>query len=84
MNNIESLECVHLRSDKTIEEIVLSDGQKSNRLFVFNDQGKHYKVFGNLPDLLYYFVQLNDNVILFETDDDESLDRFLEYDYKVS
>ena len=61
MNSVEQIEVSYLRSNRTVETILLTDLNDSSRqkiVYVYNYEGYHYRVFDNLIELTKF---LNNN-----------------------
>lgn len=54
MNSVKQIEVSYLRSNRTVETILLTDLSDSSRqkiVYVYNYEGYHYRVFDNLIEL---------------------------------
>ncbi len=61
MNSVKQIEVSYLRSNRTVETILLTDLSDSSRqkiVYVYNYEGYHYRVFDNLIELTKF---LNNN-----------------------
>ncbi|HBG92832.1 MAG: hypothetical protein A2X54_06340 [Nitrospirae bacterium GWF2_44_13] len=61
MNSVEQIEESYLRSNRTVETILLTDLSNSSRqkiVYVYNYEGYHYRVFDNVIELTKF---LNNN-----------------------
>lgn len=61
MNSVKQIEVSYLRSNRTVETILLTDLSNSSRqkiVYVYNYEGYHYRVFDNLIELAKF---LNNN-----------------------
>lgn len=61
MNSVKQIEVSYLRSNRTVETILLTDLSNSSRqkiVYVYNYEGYHYRVFDNLIELTKF---LNNN-----------------------
>ena len=80
MNIVEQIEEIYLRSNRTLETILLTDFSDDSRkkiVYVYNYEGYHYRVFDNLIDLTN-FLNGNGFRILKEYSKDYWVDKFLE------
>lgn len=75
MNNLEFIEVGYLRSDRTIEIILLTNKKKEKLVYVYNYQGWFFRVFDNLMDIMSFFDDKFEPEIWFE--DEKKLDNYL-------
>ncbi len=66
MNSFSAIDVFHLRPDKTIETILVSNKKAEKVLFVYNYQGWFFRVFDNVLDLLNFFNDAFEPKIYFE------------------
>lgn len=79
MNNVEQIEENYLRSNRTIETILLTDLINSSRqkiVYVYNYEGYHYRIFDDLIELTK-FLNNNEFRILKEYSKDYRANNFL-------
>jgi len=79
MNNVELIEECYLRSNRTVEIILLTDLSDSARqriVYVYNYEGYHYRVFDNVIELTK-FLSNNEFRILKEYSKDYWVCNFL-------
>lgn len=58
MNRVEQIEASYLRSNRTIETILLTDlndGSRQRIVYVYNYEGYHYRIFDDLIELTKFF-----------------------------
>ena len=55
MNSIKTIDTEYLRSDRTIDTILVKQGVLSKTLWVYNFEGIHFRVFERFLDV-YYFL----------------------------
>lgn len=80
MNSVKQIEVSYLRSNRTVETILLTDLSNSSRqkiVYVYNYEGYHYRVFDNLIELTK-FLNNNEFRILKEYLKDYWICNFLE------
>lgn len=75
MNIIQTIDTEYLRSDRTIDTVLINRGSKSKTLWIYNSQGVHFRVFENLLDV-HNFLS-NSFEAKFSFDQEEALDSFL-------
>ena len=66
MNSYKAIDVFYLRSDRTIETILVSNHKAEKVLFVYNYQGWFFRVFDNLLDLMNFFDDAFEPKIYFE------------------
>ena len=76
MNNFKAIDVFYVRSNRTIETILVCNEQKERVFFVYNYEGCHFRVFMNILELLNFFGNVFDPEIVYE--DEEELDKYLE------
>ncbi len=74
MNSFSSINIIHLRSDRTIETILVSNKKAEKVLYVYNYQGWFFRVFDNVLDLMNFFDDNFEPKIYFE--DENKLDNY--------
>lgn len=80
MNSVEQIEERYLRSNRTIETVLLTDLSNSSRqkiVYVYNYEGYHYRIFDDLVELTK-FLNNNEFRILKEYSNDYRVNNFLE------
>jgi hypothetical protein len=75
MNSYKAIDVFYLRSDRTIETILVSNTKAERVLFVYNYQGWFFRVFDNLLDLMNFFDDAFEPKIYFE--DENKLGNYL-------
>jgi hypothetical protein len=68
MNSYKAIDVFYLRSDRTIETILVSNTKAERVLFVYNYQGWFFRVFDNLLDLINFFDDAFEPKIYFENE----------------
>ena len=76
MNNFKAIDVFYIRSNRTIEIILVSNEQKERVFFVYNYEGCYFRVFMDILDLLNFFDNVSD--VEFVYDDEEKLDKYFE------
>ena len=78
MNEIICLETEYIRSDLTIEVLLIQDkiSQKTRVVYIYNYQGIHFRVFDSLLSLCQFF-RSGEDACLIDFDTDEDLDEYL-------
>ena len=75
MNSYKAIDVFYLRSDRTIETILVSNTKAERVIFVYNYQGWFFRVFDNLLDLINFFDDAFEPKIYFE--DENKLGNYL-------
>lgn len=75
MNTVNLIDTNYLRSDRTIEIILLTNKKKEKLVYVYNYQGWFFRVFDNLMDIMNFFDDKFEPEIWFE--DEKKLDNYL-------
>ncbi|MCB1144819.1 MAG: hypothetical protein KDK54_21405 [Leptospiraceae bacterium] len=78
MNEIICLETEYIRSDLTIEVLLIQDkiSLKTRVVYIYNYQGIHFRVFDSLLGLSQFF-RSGEDASLIDFDTDEELDEYL-------
>ena len=75
MNNIISVSTEYLRPSRTIEILNLVRFEDSKLVYVYNDEGKHFRFFESLAEMIGFFESGIE--ALFSFDSEDELDNFL-------
>lgn len=75
MNKYTAIDVSYLRPSRTIETILLENGNKKGIVYVYNYDGVHFRVFNFIIDVLNFFNNETEAEISFETD--EELNNYL-------
>lgn len=75
MNKITLLKTEYLRPNRTIETILLSNGRESKRVFVYDYEGVHFRLFLSMALLVAFFSENKEGRLSFA--DSDSLNRAL-------
>ena len=76
MNKYTTLDISYLRPSRTIETILLENGDIKRIIYVYNYEGIHFSVFNFIIDILEFFNNEIESEIYFKTD--EELDYYLQ------
>jgi hypothetical protein len=76
MNTFIAIHAEYIRSDRTIETILVKNKKHEKVFFVYNDQGCSFRVFENVLDLMSFFEDKFEPKISF--DDENELDKYFE------
>lgn len=78
MNTIQSLSTEYIIPSRTIETVLLSNGEKEKTCFIYNYEGYSYRFFETQLDLIRFFANPEfEPRIHFENEED--LDLYLTY-----
>lgn len=75
MNTFKALDVAYIRSSRTIETILISNGNNSKAFFVYNHEGNSFRVFEDHLDLIHFFQDKAESNYHFNTEIE--LDDFL-------
>jgi hypothetical protein len=75
MNSYKAIDVYHMRPDRTIETIQVSDKKNEKVLYVYNYQGLFFRVFDDLLDLINFFRDAFEPKVFFE--DEHQLENYL-------
>lgn len=75
MNTVKAIDVDYLTNSKTIETITVENENLHKIFFIYNYQGVSFRLFKNHSDLLNFFLNKNENFLLFNTE--KELDYFL-------
>lgn len=78
MNNFNVIQTEYLRSDKTIETILITDKKYSKLIYVYNYEGLHFRVFNEILELSKCLQGISHN-LLTECTTENELDDFLQH-----
>lgn len=70
MNKYTALDVSYLRPSRTIETILLENGDNKRIIYVYNYEGIHFSVFNFIVDILEFFNNELEAEISFETDEE--------------
>lgn len=76
MNKIILITTEYLTPSRTIEVFTLLRFEENKQVYVYNFEGKHFRVFDNLVDLIHFFEMGKEPIISF--DEEEDLEEFLD------
>lgn len=76
MNTLTTLSNEYLRSDKSIDTVLVSNGHSNRIFYIYNYQGYSFKVFDSLIMLMEFFQDKFETVVHFERE--EEVDAFLQ------
>ncbi|RZS95213.1 hypothetical protein BC751_0730 [Cecembia calidifontis] len=84
MNKIIPVTIEYISSSRTIEILNLVSVEESKHVYVYNYEGKHFRVFESLVDLIQFFEIGKEPIASFETESDlkEYLDKLPIGDWK--
>lgn len=68
MNQYTALDISYFRPSRTIETILLENGDNKRIIYVYNYEGIHFSVFNFITDILEFFNYEIEAEISFETD----------------
>lgn len=77
MNSIKTIDTEYLRSDRTIDTILVYQGVMSKIFWIYNFEGIHFRVFEKFLDV-HYFLS-NSFVAKYSFSNEKELDEFLLY-----
>lgn len=75
MNKIQTIDTEYLRSDRSIDTIIVSQGVISKAFWIYNFEGIHFRVFDNFLDIHYFLNNSFETEYSFESEIE--LDNFL-------
>lgn len=75
MNKIHTIDTEYLRSDRTIDTILVSQGLISKALWIYNFEGIHFRVFDKVLDIHSFLSNAFEPMCSFESENE--LDDFL-------
>jgi len=75
MNSLNTLTNEYIRSDKSIDTIVVSNENSNKTFYIYNYQGCSFRVFDSLLKLIDFFQGKHEEAFHFETEDE--VDTFL-------
>lgn len=75
MNSIKAISTDYLRSDRSIETLLISKGSHEKMFWIYNFEGIHFRVFEQWSDVLAFFNDAFEPKHAFEHEND--LDNFL-------
>lgn len=75
MNNIKTIDSEYIRSNRSIDTILVSKGNSCKTLWIYNFEGVHYRVFENLLDIFGFLNNVTEPKYDFENEIE--LDNFL-------
>jgi hypothetical protein len=75
MNSIYALDTSYLRSDRTIETILVKRGSDSKMVWIYNFEGIHFRVFEKLLDVHHFLNDATEAQYSFSSE--KELDEFL-------
>lgn len=75
MNRIHALDTEYLRPDRTIETILVQQGDESKVFWIYNFEGIHFRVFEKLLDVHHFLNDATEAPYSFSNE--EELDEFL-------
>jgi len=76
MNKIIPVSTEYLSPSRTIEILNLVWFEASKQVYIFNYEGKHFRFFENLVDLIHFFENGKEAIASFDSEED--LDDFLD------
>lgn len=68
MNNYTAIDVSYLRPSRTLETILLENGNERKIVYVYNYEGVHFRVFNFISDILHFFDNEFEPVINFDTE----------------
>lgn len=75
MNTFSTIDTTYLKPNRTIDTILLSNSNNQRVLWVYNYEGKHFRVFHNVQDVAGFLSNNFEPIINFENE--VELDEFL-------
>ena len=75
MNKYTAIDVSYLRPSRTLETILLENGNEQKIIYVYNYEGVHFRVFNFISDIVHFFNNEFEPVINFDTE--EELDSYL-------
>lgn len=76
MNSFSCVDTYYLRASRTIETILVENGNRQNLFFVYNYEGNHFRLFYSIDSLVNFF-SCSDAEVYCDFETDEELDNFL-------
>jgi len=70
MNTFKTIDTDYLRSDRSIETILIKNGQNEKVVWVYNFEGVFFRVFANFSELLNFFSNSSESKIYFENENE--------------
>lgn len=68
MNHLQELQVSYLRWSRSIETILLTDGNCQRVVYIYNFEGIHYRVFLSISAIILFFDDAFEPSISFETE----------------
>ncbi|MFB9053280.1 hypothetical protein ACFFVB_09335 [Formosa undariae] len=75
MNTYRAIKVEYLRASRTIETVLVTNGNLNEVFFIYNYEGVSFRVFKSHLDLINFFLNKSDSNFHFDTED--ALDLFL-------
>ncbi|MEX0662700.1 MAG: hypothetical protein WEA58_07745 [Balneolaceae bacterium] len=75
MNSLNQQDCHYITANRTIENVIVSNGEDNKEFFIYNDKGISYRVFKSQKQLNEFWKGEENEQWHFETE--KELDHFL-------
>ena len=76
MNAINQIDIQYLRSSRTLEVLLVSNGSKKRTFYLYNYEGFHFRLFETLSNFVGFLK--NESMNCLEFNDDYEVEKYLE------
>jgi hypothetical protein len=68
MNTFQAIDISYLRSNRTVETILLRNPRSEKTIYVYNYEGWHFRIFESIGDVLSFFNEEFESTLSFENE----------------